>query len=81
MVSHNLNTEVKIAGPSIVVPKTVLLNEANVVEGFGSVHNVGIGCARMESVFPSDCEFRNLRADKRGRPPNFLLWILTTLAL
>lgn len=35
----------------------------------------------MESVFPSDCEFRNLRADKRGRPPNFLLWILTILAL
>ncbi|PGH10385.1 hypothetical protein GX51_00143 [Blastomyces parvus] len=45
LASHNLNTEVKFAGQSLLVPNTVLLNETNAVEGFGSVGKAGIDCA------------------------------------
>ncbi|KKZ63013.1 hypothetical protein EMCG_02629 [[Emmonsia] crescens] len=45
LASHNLNTEIKIAGQSLLVPNTVLLNETNAVEGFGSVGKAGIDCA------------------------------------
>ncbi|OAX80074.1 hypothetical protein ACJ72_05597 [Emergomyces africanus] len=46
LASHNLNTEIKLAGQSLLVPNTVLLNETNAVEGFGSVGEDGLNCAK-----------------------------------
>ncbi|EEQ88075.1 uncharacterized protein BDCG_03195 [Blastomyces dermatitidis ER-3] len=45
LASHNLNTMLSFAGQSLLVPNTVLLNETNAVEGFGSVGKAGIDCA------------------------------------
>ncbi|PGG99681.1 hypothetical protein AJ79_08455 [Helicocarpus griseus UAMH5409] len=45
LASHNLNTEINFAGASLLVPNTVLLNETNAVEGYGSVGKDGVDCA------------------------------------
>lgn len=36
MVNHNLNVDIQIAGLSLLVPNTVILNETNAVSGYGS---------------------------------------------
>ncbi|KAK2750806.1 hypothetical protein FQN55_001816 [Onygenales sp. PD_40] len=46
LASHNLNTEVKFGGNSLLVPNTVLLNETNAVEGYGSVGADGVNCTK-----------------------------------
>lgn len=44
LANHNLNTEVNIAGASLLFPNTVLLNETNAVSGFGSAGRMGKQC-------------------------------------
>lgn len=50
MANHNLNIKVTLAGNSILVPNTVLLNETNNVTGFGSLGLMADNCA---GNFPS----------------------------
>ena len=45
MANHNLNTEIAIAGTSLLVPTTTLLNETNAVDGFGSLGLMANSCA------------------------------------
>lgn len=47
LANHNLNTEVNIAGASLLLPNTVLLNETNAVSGFGSAGRMGKDCVGM----------------------------------
>ncbi|KAK2839163.1 hypothetical protein FQN49_006409 [Arthroderma sp. PD_2] len=44
MANHNLNLEISIAGATILVPNTVLLNETNAVSGFGSMGAMAGNC-------------------------------------
>lgn len=45
MANHNLNTEISLAGFSLLVPTTALINETNAVEGFGSLGLMSNNCA------------------------------------
>jgi len=45
MANHNLNTEIAIAGFSLLVPNTVYLNRTNGVEGPVSLGNMTVQCA------------------------------------
>ncbi|EFQ96692.1 hypothetical protein MGYG_08616 [Nannizzia gypsea CBS 118893] len=44
MANHNLNLEISIAGATILVPNTVLLNETNAVSGYGSLGAMAGNC-------------------------------------
>lgn len=45
MANHNLNTEISLAGTSLLVPTTALLNETNAVNGAGSLGLMANNCA------------------------------------
>ena len=45
MANHNLNIELTLAGLTLLVPNTVLLNETNNVTGFGSLGLAANDCA------------------------------------
>ena len=45
MANHNLNTEISLAGTSILVPSTPLINETNAVNGTGSLGLMANNCA------------------------------------
>ena len=49
LANHNLNTEVSLAGTSLLVPTTTLLNETNAVSGFGSLGLMANDCAGNEA--------------------------------
>ncbi|EEP80949.1 conserved hypothetical protein [Uncinocarpus reesii 1704] len=53
MANHNLNTEVNIAGASLLVPNTVLLNETNAVSGYGSAGAMAGNCTEKWSRPPN----------------------------
>lgn len=37
IANHNLNTEISLAGTSLLVPTTALINQTNAVKGTGSL--------------------------------------------
>ena len=45
MANHNLNTEISLAGTSLLVPSTPLINETNAVNGTGSLGLMANNCA------------------------------------
>ena len=45
MANHNLNTEISLAGTSLLVPSTPLINETNAVNGTGSLGLMANTCA------------------------------------
>ena len=45
MANHNLNTEISLAGTSLLVPSTPLINETNAVNGTGSLGLMANRCA------------------------------------
>ena len=45
MANHNLNTEISLAGTSLLVPTTPLINETNAVNGTGSLGVMANNCA------------------------------------
>ena len=47
LANHNLNTEISLAGTSILVPNTVLINQTNGLNGTGSLGLMGNNCAGM----------------------------------
>ncbi|PGH12333.1 hypothetical protein AJ80_06743 [Polytolypa hystricis UAMH7299] len=47
IANHNLNTEINIAGKSILVPNIALLNETNAVSGFGSLGKMAADCTEL----------------------------------
>lgn len=47
MANHNLNLEVNLMGFSMLVPNTILVNETNAVEGYGSLGKMGQDCTGM----------------------------------
>ena len=47
MANHNLNTDISIAGTSILVPTSTLLNVTNNVTGFGSLGLMANNCVGM----------------------------------
>lgn len=47
MANHNLNTELTLAGISLLVPTVSLLNETNSVSGFGSLGAMAQDCNGM----------------------------------
>ena len=80
MANHNLNTEISLAGTSLLVPSTPLLNETNAVNGTGSLGLMANNCAGT-NLPPLSFPFgEQWEADKGSliaaawpRPPNFLL--------
>lgn len=73
MANHNLNLEISIAGATILVPNTVLLNETNAVSGFGSMGAMAGNCTGTCSLLPTRYSTYSHRLEKWNRPPNFLL--------
>lgn len=47
MANHNLNTEISLAGISLLVPTTTLINETNAEDGFGSLGLMTNNCIGM----------------------------------
>ncbi|KAK0514303.1 hypothetical protein JMJ35_002920 [Cladonia borealis] len=45
LANHNLNTEINLAGTSILVPNTVLINQTNGLNGTGSLGLMANNCA------------------------------------
>ena len=45
MANHNLNTEISLAGTSILVPTTALINQTNALNGSGSLGLMANNCA------------------------------------
>lgn len=45
LANHNLNTEISLAGTSILVPNTVLINQTNGLNGTGSLGLMANNCA------------------------------------
>ena len=45
IANHNLNTEISLAGTSLLVPSTPLINETNAVNGTGSLGLMANNCA------------------------------------
>ena len=45
LANHNLNTEISLAGTSILVPTTVLINQTNGLNGTGSLGLMANNCA------------------------------------
>lgn len=45
MANHNLNTEISLAGVSLLVPTTPLINETNAINGTGSLGLMANNCA------------------------------------
>jgi hypothetical protein len=58
MANHNLNLEIALAGISLLVPNTLVMNETNAADPdiYGSLKKSSVDCTKMWS-----------------RPPNFLL--------
>ncbi|KAK2760848.1 hypothetical protein FQN54_002087 [Arachnomyces sp. PD_36] len=44
IANHNLNTAVDLMGTSLLVPNTVVINETNAIEGYGSLGWMGKNC-------------------------------------
>ncbi len=57
MANHNLNTQINLAGTSLLVPTTTLLNETNAVSGQGSLGLMANNCAG-KLVFSASVRFR-----------------------
>lgn len=57
MANHNLNTQINLAGTSLLVPTTTLLNETNAVSGEGSLGLMANNCAG-KLVFSASVRFR-----------------------
>ena len=51
LVNHNLNTEINLAGTSILVPNTVLINQTNGLNGTGSLGLMANNCAGKVGPF------------------------------
>ena len=45
LANHNSNTEISLAGTSILVPNTVLINQTNGLNGTGSLGLMANNCA------------------------------------
>ena len=45
LANHNLNTEINLAGTSILVPTTALINQTNGLNGTGSLGLMANDCA------------------------------------
>ena len=45
LANHNLNTEISLAGTSILVPNTVMINQTNGLNGTGSLGLMANICA------------------------------------
>jgi len=79
--NHNLNTEISLAGTSLLVPTTPLINETNAVNGTGSLGLMANNCAGTSlcpRVFLLSKSTRKLTRISLitaawPRPPNFLL--------
>ena len=50
IANHNLNTEISLAGTSLLVPTTALINQTNAVNGTGS-----LGLMASKEIFRSLC--------------------------
>lgn len=46
MANHNLNVDIQLAGLSLLVPATPILNETNGVQGYGSAGGMTANCTR-----------------------------------
>ena len=44
MADHYLNTAISLAGTSLLVPTTTLVNETNAIEGFGCLGLMASNC-------------------------------------
>ena len=69
MANHNLNVEIKLAGNSLLVPNTVLLNETNNVTGFGSLGLMANNCAGTSALSFCLSRFHLLPLDTYLPPP------------
>ena len=64
LANHNLNTEISLAGTSLLVPSTPLINETNAVNGTGSLGLMGNNCAGMILPPPSHSSKNNRKLTK-----------------
>ena len=52
IANYNLNTEISLAGTSLLVPTTVLINQTNALDGNGT-----LGLMANECASELDCQF------------------------
>ena len=53
MANHNLNTEISLAGTSLLVPTTALINQTNALNGSGSLGLMANNCAAAWPTSPN----------------------------
>ena len=74
LANHNLNTEINLAGTSILVPNTVLINETNGLNGTGSLGLMANNCAGKLTHPRKEISYAEIWVIAEWpRPPNFLL--------
>lgn len=75
MANHNLNTEISLAGTSLLVPTTALINETNALNGSGSLGLAANNCAgKLDGILCSgEHPLLTLLAAAWPTSPNFLL--------
>ena len=75
MANHNLNTEISLAGTSLLVPTTALINQTNALNGTGSLGLMANNCAgKLERRLCSrEAALLTLVVAAWPNSPNFLL--------
>ena len=75
LANHNLNTEISLAGISLLVPTSALINETNALNGTGSLGLMANNCAgkSFAVVPPNLVNILTYVLAAWPRPPNFLL--------
>ena len=76
MANHNLNTEISLAGTSLLVPTTALINQTNALNGSGSLGLMANNCAGKQYRILLRVRVHTLLtfvAATWPNPPNFLL--------
>ncbi|KAF6224104.1 hypothetical protein HO133_010678 [Letharia lupina] len=66
MANHNLNTEISLAGTSLLVPTTALINQTNALNGTGSLGLMANNCA---AAWPNSPNFLLVDYYNQGSSP------------
>lgn len=76
IANHNLNTEISLAGTSLLVPTTALINETNALNGSGSLGLMANDCA---AAWPHPPNFLMVDYYDQGSFPGSVFAVAATL--
>jgi hypothetical protein len=73
IANHNLNTQVSLAGTSLLVPNTVEINQTNGIDGYGSLGLMANSCTSMSNTASTFPQILTIDTADWNRAPNVLL--------